>query len=89
MAKEFFQIGKLAYLVNVSQSIKATKEATPHTMIVALVSFDPVPPPAAPSGMSWVQSEVDWNSIPIQTIGGGSAQAPGDYRKYKSHFSSR
>lgn len=31
--------------------IEATREATPHTMIVALVSFEPVPPPPAPSGM--------------------------------------
>lgn len=32
--------------------IEATREATPQTMIVAFVSFEPVPPPAAPSGMS-------------------------------------
>ncbi len=36
----------------------ATSEATPHTMIVALVSFEPVPPPAAPSGIFYVDFAV-------------------------------
>lgn len=35
--------------------MEATSEATPHTMIVASVSLEPVPPPAAPSGMLWAR----------------------------------
>ena len=32
-------------------SNEATREATPQTMTVALVRFDPVPPPEAPPGI--------------------------------------
>ena len=31
---------------------EATREATPQTMTVALVRFEPVPPPDAPPGIS-------------------------------------
>ena len=33
-------------------SNEATREATPQTMTVALVRFEPVPPPEAPPGIS-------------------------------------
>ena len=33
-------------------SNEATREATPQTMTVALVRFNPVPPPEAPPGIS-------------------------------------
>lgn len=33
-------------------SKEATKDAIPHTMTVALVRLEPVPPPEAPPGIS-------------------------------------
>ena len=33
-------------------SNEATRDATPQTMTVALVRFEPVPPPEAPPGIS-------------------------------------
>ncbi len=36
-------------------SNEATRDATPQTMTVALVSFEPVPPPDAPPGIPKIQ----------------------------------
>lgn len=41
----------------------ATNEATPQTMIVAVVSFEPVPPPDPPSGISRIKDVLAQRSL--------------------------
>lgn len=41
-----------------NDSKDATKDATPHTITVAVVRLEPVPPPEAPPGMSNVQDKL-------------------------------